>query len=84
MEKSGNRKRYAFTSPGIYRICVKGFLHERWSESLAGLRITTGIYKGQTVTELNGQLCDQSELAGVLNSLYDLHLKILLVEYQDE
>jgi len=43
-----------------------------------------GDFKGHAVTELNGQLCDQAELAGVLNTLYELHLRILLVEYQNE
>ena len=84
MVQPDNRKRYPFDVPGIYRICVQGFLHESWSERLGGLRITSGNFKGQAVTELTGQLCDQSELAGVLNSLYERHLTILLVEYQDE
>jgi len=84
MVQSDNRKRYPFDGPGIYRICVQGFLHESWSERLGGLRITTGNFKGQEVTELTGQLCDQAELSGVLNSLYEWHLTILLVEYQDE
>jgi hypothetical protein len=34
--------------------------------------------------ELNGQLRDQAELAGVLNTLYELHLRLLLVEFQNE
>ena len=84
MAQPDNQKRYPFDGPGIYRICVQGFLHESWSERLAGLRITTGNLKGQAVTELTGQVRDQAELAGVLNSLYDQHLTILLVEYQDE
>ena len=84
MVRADSRKRYSFTSPGIYRICVDGHLHENWSERLAGMRITTGGSEGRTVTELNGRLCDQSELAGVLNTLYDLHLTLLLVEYQGE
>ena len=84
MVQLDNRKRYPFNRPGIYRICVQGFLDESWSERLAGLRIKTGDFKGRVVTELTGEVRDQAELAGVLNSLYDLHLAILLVEYQDE
>lgn len=68
----------------MYRICLQGFLHEGWSERLAGMRIAKGNYKGRSVTELKGQLRDQSELTGVLNSLYNLHRAILLVEYLDE
>ena len=80
MAQSDKPKRYQFDRPGIYRICVQGFLHESWSERLGGLRITKGTFKGRTVTELNGPVRDQSELAGVLNALYDLHHTILLVE----
>jgi hypothetical protein len=36
------------------------------------------------VTTLVGQLRDQAALFGVLNNLYELHLPILSVEYQDE
>jgi hypothetical protein len=79
-----NPKNYPFTRPAKYRICVQGFLHESWSERLAGLYITTGNFKGRTVMELNGQLRDQAELAGVLNTLYELHLRVLLVEFQNE
>ena len=84
MVQLDNRKRYPFNRSGIYRICVQGFLDESWSERLAGMRIKTGDFKGRAVTELTGEVRDQAELAGVLNSLYDLHLAILLVEYQDE
>lgn len=79
-----NPKSYPFTRPGTYRICVRGFLHESWSERLAGLHITKGNFKGRMVMELNGQLRDQAELAGVLNTLYELHLRLLLVEFQNE
>jgi len=37
----------------------------------------------QTVATLVGLMRDQSELAGVLNTLYDLHLPLLSVEYLD-
>lgn len=55
---------------------------ESWSDSLAGMRITSCKRVGQTtVTTLVGRLRDQAELSGVLNSLYDLyHLSILKLE----
>lgn len=84
MAQSENQKSYPFDRPGRYRICVQGYLHESWSERLGGLRITTGNLKGQAVTELTGQINDQAALAGVLSALYEMHLTILLVEYQDE
>jgi hypothetical protein len=35
------------------------------------------------VTTLRGELGDQASLAGVLNTLYELHLTVLLVERQE-
>jgi hypothetical protein len=58
-------------------------LDESWFERLGGLRITACALKGHEgpVTELVGQVRDQAKLAGVLNSLYELHLTLLSVEY---
>ena len=41
--------------------------------------------KGQEepVTELVGKVRDQAELAGLLNSLYELHLTLASVEMQN-
>jgi hypothetical protein len=77
------RKRFVFDRPGNYRIRVLGFLNESWSERLGGLRISACSPKDQEgpVTELVGQVRDQAKLAGVLNSLYELHLTLLSVEY---
>jgi hypothetical protein len=48
---------------------------------MAGMNITASIQGSQgQVTMLVGQLKDQSELAGVLNTLYELHLPLLSVE----
>ena len=83
MVQSDKRKYYPFDKPGQYRIRVQGFLDESWSNRLGGLRITPSTLKDQgPVAELVGPVCDQAELAGVLNTLYELHLPILLVEYQ--
>lgn len=78
-----DRKRFAFDRPGNYRIRVLGFLDESWSDRLGGLRISACSLKDQEgpVTELVGQVRDQAKLAGVLNSLYELHLTLLSVEY---
>jgi len=85
MPKSESRKRFTFDRPGNYRIRVQGFLDESWSDRLAGLRITTSRTGDQKpVTELVGRVCDQAELSGVLNTLYELHLTLLSVEYLDE
>jgi hypothetical protein len=71
----------AFDRPGKYRIRVKGFLDETWSERLADMTIRSSRQGSQApVTTLVGELRDQAELSGVLNTLYELHLPLLSVE----
>ena len=85
MPQPEDRKRFPFNRPGNYRIRVLGLLEERWSEKLGGLHITVLKPKDQKepVTELVGKVRDQAELAGLLNSLYELHLTLLSVEMQN-
>ena len=85
MSKEKNRKNYPFNRPGTYRIYVLGSLDESWSERLAGMHITTETNKDQGPgTALVGQLLDQAELSGVLNTLYDLHMTLVSVEMLEE
>ena len=61
-----------------------GKLDESWSERLSGLTIlsyNTMLKDGMDVTTLTGKLQDQTELAGVLSTLYNLRLPLLAVEY---
>jgi hypothetical protein len=83
MSEPGGKKTYAFDRPGNYRIRVLGFLDERFSERLGGLHISQCGLKDHegTVTELVGRVRDQAELAGLLNSLYELHLTLQSIEY---
>ena len=79
------RKSFPFDRPANYRICVLGSLDERWSERLGGLRITTSSLKDQgSITALVGQIRDQAELSGVLNTLYEMHLTLLSVEILED
>ena len=85
MPQPESRKSFTFDRSGNYRIRVQGFLDESWSERLGGMRITSSNPKDKrSVTALAGQVRDQAELAGVLNTLYELHLTLLSVEYLDE
>ena len=73
-----------FEKSATYHIRVKGHLDENWSDRLAGMRISTGLGADQNPeTTLVGRIRDQAELAGVLNSLYELHLPILSVDFLD-
>ena len=70
--------------PAMYRIYVRGHLDHSWSDRLAGMTITTtGGRDTDKSTMLEGQLLDQTELAGVLSALHDLRLPIISVEYFD-
>lgn len=71
--------------PATYRIKVEGLLDESWSDRFAGMQIASRNRADQSVvTCLIGRVMDQSELSGVLNSLVEMHLPILLVEHLPE
>jgi hypothetical protein len=70
--------------PSIYEIRVAGHLEEKWSDQLGGLQITaTQESDGTNETILVGRLVDQGALAGVLHTLYELHLPVVTVECVD-
>ena len=69
-----------FDRPATYQITVQGMIDPDWSDRLAGM--TIGLVREEAcppVTTLKGELSDQAALAGVLNTLYELHLPILSV-----
>jgi len=64
-----------------YRIRIKGDLNERWRDRLGRMSVVSRKEGGNgMVTILEGELRDQSELSGVLTTLYDLHLDIISVD----
>ena len=73
----------SFHNPAVYLICVQGELDETWSDRLGGLTVTCEAAQSdrKPVASLQGPLLDQAALLGVLNTLYDLHLPLLSVEY---
>jgi hypothetical protein len=74
-------EKIALGTPATYRIRVRGFLVHGWNERLGNMRIVTVSSKEEPpITTLEGRVKDQSEVIGLMNSLYDLHLPILSVE----
>jgi len=64
-----------------YRILVEGSIDPNWTDSLAGLAIMVREGPLQPpVTELRGPLEDQAALQGVLDTLFMLNTRVLLVE----
>ena len=70
-----------FGGPATYRVVVQGKLESAWGERLAGMSISriTG-RTGEPQTSLIGPIRDQTELSGVLDTLYGLHMPIIKVE----
>ena len=69
----------------IYRIRISGFLDNHWADRFGGLNISEKKdLEGNLETVLVGRLADQSELSGILNTLYDSHLPVLSVECLEE
>ena len=61
-----------------YRIRVRGRLDTGLSDRVEGMRIEN-LTRGDDTVEsvLEGRLADQAALAGVLNTLYELHLPVI-------
>ena len=71
-----------FSTPGNYRIEVRGPLRPDWSNRFGAMQISASPPEADSaVTVLQGQVSDQAELAGILNTLYELHMPLLAVQY---
>jgi hypothetical protein len=76
-----SRKPIPFDSPATYQISVQGRIDPTWSDRLEGMTICQSTVEADSpVTALEGELSDQTALAGVLNTLYELHLTVLSVK----
>jgi len=60
----------------LYRISARGVIPERYLERLGGMQI---VDEKAGIVTLEGSLPDQAALAGVLDTLFSLHLEILEV-----
>lgn len=77
-----NKSAPKMDASATYRIHIQGLLDTSWSDRLGGLAIQTEQESDQVpVTKLYGRLLDQAALFGVLNTLYNMHYPLLLVEY---
>jgi hypothetical protein len=74
-------ERFTFDAPAVYQIRVQGSVKASWSDCLEGMTISVTVPEGGSiVTTLEGVLSDQAALAGVLSTLYELHLPMLEVK----
>jgi len=76
-----------FSSPGYYRIEVEGILPSTWYNRLGAMQISppsNQLISKKTnngITIMQGKVSDQADLSGILNSLYELHLPLLSVQF---
>jgi len=85
MSVSEGKKPLGFTSGACYRICIKGFLDGSWSDRFGGMHISNQADGAiSPLSVLDGSLMDQTELIGVLNSLYEMRLPLVSVTLLDE
>ena len=69
-----------FDLPATYQITVQGRIDPTSVDLLEGMNIHHAVVEaGHTITTLVGEIRDQAALAGVLNTLYELHLPVLMV-----
>jgi len=72
----------SYSEPGFYRIEVKGRLSENWWSRLGAMQVS--VYASEDdveITVLQGAIRDQSELAGIMKTLHELHLALRSVSY---
>lgn len=75
----------SIASPARYQITVQGRLDANWSDRLAGMQIhLQQSEEKRPLSILVGELRDQAEMLGVLNSLYALRLPIVSVNLLGE
>lgn len=81
MEAITGMNQRMFDSPAMYRIRAQGRIPAHWSDRLEGMAIDLDPPTGAPpTTTMEGELRDQAALAGVLNTLYEMHLTVLSVE----
>ena len=75
------RKQNPYDCPATYQISVQGWIDPTWSNRLDGMTISLVTADADSpITTLVGEVSDQAALAGVLNTLYELHLVVLSVK----
>ena len=85
MANTNSRQPRPYDLPAHYRICVLGQIDLTWKDSLEGMAVNIATSQaGDPCTILEGELSDQAALAGVLKTLYELHLTVLTVQRMEE
>lgn len=70
-----------FSASGYYRIEAQGRLQQAWAGRFGAMQMLQTPKTGSAVTILQGRVSDQAELLGILQTLHELHLPLLAVQY---
>lgn len=71
----------SFNKPARYQIKIGGDISGIWLDSMRGMGITTEHDENnKTISVLTGVLPDQSALVGILETIFQMRLPILLVK----
>lgn len=73
-----------FHSQANYRIVIRGRLSSDWLDQFSDLNLE--IYKtenGEYQSVLEGRILDQTQLSGILSSIYSMHLPIVEIKWID-
>jgi hypothetical protein len=82
MEISKNN--LSFTGPARYRIVIQGSIPNSYEGRLGAMKLVKISYKESgDESVLEGRIADQAELAGILTTLYKLHLPILRISLKN-
>jgi hypothetical protein len=75
-----------FSSPGIYRIEVVGRFPSNWDDRFGCMQVLSSSLNNsrKEVASLQGKVSDQTELAGILNSFFEINLSLLSIQYLSE
>ena len=77
-------KELNFHSPATYRVVIKGRLSSDWLDQFSDLDLQiTKSEDGEYQSVLQGTLLDQTQLSGILSSIYSMHLPILEIKWVD-
>ncbi len=79
------RKPIPYDLPATYQIIVEGRIDTTWSDLLEGMKVSQVMQDDNPhCTSLEGELIDQAALAGVMNTLYEMHLTVISVKRLNE
>ena len=73
-----------FTTTNNLKIDVIGEIDKNLSDILGGLSISYKTENNNTISYLEGEIIDQAELIGILNTLHNMRFKIISVRINDE